>query len=68
MSHEDLYVDVAISAAIELQEVIDAKIKALEARDYDEAYRLAGVVTLLAGKQEQVDRLMHLKYGSGEEG
>ena len=65
---EDEYIDIALEAVGELQATIDRKRRMLEQRDYNEVYRLAGSITLLAQEQERIDREMYLLLGEDEDG
>lgn len=51
-----VYVELAGATVEEIKTTLDAKMRALKNRDFGEAYRQAGIVTLLAQGAEQLDR------------
>lgn len=51
-----VYVELARATVEEIKTTLDAKVRALEDRDFREAYRLAGIVALLARSAEELDR------------
>lgn len=57
------YVESSVGTVGEIKKLLDYKIKALEGRDFNEAYRLAGVISLMAQKSEEVDRRMFVQAG-----
>lgn len=50
---------VALEAIDAIREVLDLKRRALENRDFEENYRLARVMSILARHQENVDHRLH---------
>jgi hypothetical protein len=64
---ESDYIQTALEAMGELQATIDRKRRMLEQRDYNEVYRLAGIITILANQQEKLDRAMFLLLGRDED-
>lgn len=53
----------AIHASLAIAALIREKIEALEEGDMDEAYRLAGVITMAALELEAIDRTIWLAAG-----
>ena len=62
------YRDAAISALDALSDMLEAKRKAYEMEDWPEVYRLAGAISLVAGKHEEADRAMFLIMNGGDDG
>ena len=61
------YCELAAELADELANLITAKKQALEQRNFDEVYRVAGVMTYLCNKAERYDREIFLKLGKERE-
>lgn len=54
------YLHQSSKAVDAIQAALERKREAIQSRDYREAYRLAGVASLLCREQERVDREMYL--------
>jgi hypothetical protein len=59
------YVQDAITVRDEIGIALSDKEQALRDRDFFEVYRLAGVITYLAQKSEEIDRKWFISYGKG---
>ena len=60
------YISMATASAQEVKATIDRKVKALEEHNFSEAYRLSGLISLMAQECETLDRRMWVLMNPGE--